>query len=321
MCFGGGFLKAALPIGALIAAPFIAPEALGAIGADAATAGAADAASTAAGVGLGDIGSTGIAGLDAAQNGIGLGSMLTGAAGPSGMLDAAQAVLPEGISYSLTNPTFWAGQGLGAAGTMAKNAAYQQQLDYMNNAMATNQQANAQLGAQGRQIINGTVAGFAPDAQANSYSTAVGNRVATADNNLLNNQSVYLPQSNSAPQEVKDAMAQRLSDGLSYARSQAEAAATLGAAGDVNLKNSLALNDSATKLNQLNNFAQGNNQTLGTALATAPLQGRTASTIGDLLGAAGQMTNFYAVNQANKFSKNNGAVWGNSQSANSGASI
>lgn len=301
MCVGGKLLKVAIPIGAMIAAPML----MGALG-PAAGAAAGEAAAGGAMAGLGDIGMTGIVGLDAAQSGIGLGSMLTGAAGSSGMIDAASTLmsdfLPSGLTNQLTSPSFWGGQALNAAGSYMKDQAAQKQMDYWNNAVASNYAANKQLGEQGRQVLDNTLAGFSLDNQNNAYASAVSNRIAANDKNALGSQTVFLPESGSAPKEVKEAMATRLNDGLKYAREQSAAAATLGAAGDVNLKNNIALQDSGIKLGQLNNSAAGNNQVLGSQLASVQRQGFKENSIGDLLQGAGMMANAYSVKKANKSS-------------------
>lgn len=329
MCIGGGgFFKKILPLVALAAIPVaagaFAPAAAGALGAEgAAGAGALTAAEGAFTPMLGEtvMPSLFTTAASAGGGGLGAGSLLsetvmpslfTTAAADGGL--AASTLYPTassgfgGIGDILTrgfntakdffgnnNNTFWAGQALNAAGVYEKNKAAQEQQNYINSVAEQNYAKNKEFGQQADAVLQDNLNTFNIGNQLAGYATAADARNSAAQSNMLQNNSVMLPTSASAPVEVQADMARRINDSLQQGREQAKAGANLAAYGDLNNSNNLALQNSAIKLNQIGDFANGAQNVLNTQLATAPLKGTKSNTIGDVLQGAGALANAYSV--------------------------
>ena len=277
MCIGGNFFKKILPVLALGASIYLGGSSLfGSLG------GASGAAGGAGQGAAGLLGSTASSAVPAAA------AATTAGTGGIG------SFLSNGLGFIKDN-SFWLGQGANALGVVSKNIGYNQQQNEFNRAIQDNNQKNALISGQATGINNQSLANLSLDNQNAALNEAANMRMAANEATQAPPESIYLPSAGSAPQDVKSTLARVVNDKIVEGRKTQAAGANLYAQNDVSLGNSLAINDSAIKLNQLGGFTQGNNNVLDGSLKSITNQPRAALTIGDALQGIGSVANAYSV--------------------------
>lgn len=288
MCVGGNFMKKALPLAALAATAYfsgggsLASLFGGGAGTGVGAGAAASSVAPTAGVG---------AFTEAASSAIP--SALASSGGMASQLGSGFGTIGSALNFAKNN-AYLVGQGLNAAGTVANYIGNNQMLADMNKAKNYANSRNAELSAEASRINSETLGNFDVQNQNSVLDGAYQSRAAALSEAQKNPYSMYMPDSGSAPKEVKEANASRIADIVDFGRSQMAAGAKLNAYGDLNASNSMALSNASQKINTLQNFAQGNNSVLDNQLNLAMMKPRAATTIGSALKGAGTLSNIYA---------------------------
>jgi hypothetical protein len=221
-------------------------------------------------------------------------SLLTSGAGTG-----IGSALTAGLNFAKDN-AFMLGQGLNLAGVGSQYMANNQRMADFNSAMRANQARNDVLVNEANAINNNNLQNFSADNQNLMANNAYNSRSNAVTGAYTTPNSVYLPISESAPKEVKEANARAIGDILDTGRDTIQAGAKLNAFGDLNLNNSINLAESGRKIGTLQNFQDGNNGVLQSSVQSAFMKPRTAQTVGDALQGAGMVANAYASTRPRK---------------------
>lgn len=306
MCVGGKFFKKILPIAALAAEAYFTGggSLAGLFGS-----GAANAAGAGAAAAGGAFGSASGAGLSSAI-GSGATSLFTGGASLGGAASSAAAfaapsafsvgsALTGALNFAKDN-SFWLGQGANALGVGSQSIANNQRIRDVNRALERNDIRSKGLVAQANGINDASLQNLSLANQNMAVGDAFDKRNSATQQAYTSPQSIYLPQSDSAPKEVKEAGARRISDILDAGRNEITAGARLNSYGDVTQQNTLNLAESGRKIATLQDFQNGNSNLLGTTIQRSLTKPRAAQTFGDIAQGIGSIANAYASTRPKK---------------------
>ena len=183
-------------------------------------------------------------------------------------------------------PLLAVGIAMAAASAAMQQRAANQQTDARNKALEAEFDRQEDFRGQAKQVFEAAASGQTRDVQDKALRDVEGERLATIEGNIQGGRGVdnFIPTSSSAPKVVQSEIGKRIGAALNEGKEQARRVAQLGAFGDQQFNNRVALGRSRGDLASLGSLDAGSANVLPFALNAANQKGHGARTAADILG-------------------------------------
>lgn len=190
------------------------------------------------------------------------------------------------------------GLGAQALSVYQQNRAAGKVTKARNRALEADAVKQRQLQAQANEVNTASQDQFTAEAQAanRAAETEKALKVATGSDQVGD----YSAATQGEPMQVQSEIARQIAKALGEGKRYAKTSANLNSYGRAGFNNNLALTDSATNIERINNFSRGNTGVLQTQLNAANQKGQSNLLAADLLGGVGDIALMYSLGAAGK---------------------